>query len=359
MLPVPPLPRLSASRTFLVAMTLLGVVAVGESGVLAWYLFFRSPAKPPVTSVSTSSAAPMQAEEKRLLAEAAEKSLVAGLAKPTPPSAPVTPAARVADLINLARTLRERGDMGTAMVRLREAQGIYLNYAPIISEMGITYEKMGLTDKAMQQWRRIYEMGEKAGIYYAAAEAKLRMLQLPDPTPEEMPAPRSLTGGTPAAVADAPPETRPVLTLGNVGTTDDTGNSQPLRRLKLRVPIQARPGSHVEPREAVIQVFFYDQLKDGTLVETNANVVSSWTHRTTASGDVLPVDWSSPDPEVLEVEYAQPAFNPKAPHERRNYFGYSVRVYYKGMLDAKFANPVKLLNQFIPPASLPSADLPR
>jgi len=355
---VPPLPRLSASRTFLVAMTLLGVVAVGESGVLAWYLFFRSPTKPlTVTTASAPAVAPMQAEEKRLLAEAAEKSLLAGLAKPTPPSAPVTPASRVANLINLARTLRERGDMGTAMVRLREAQGIYLNYAPIISEMGITYEKMGLTDKAMEQWRRIYEMGEKAGIYYAAAEAKLRMLQLPDPTPEEMPATRSLTGGMPTA--DTPPETRPVLTLGNVGTTDDTGNSQPLRRLKLRVPIQARPGSHVEPREAVIQVFFYDQLKDGTLVETNANVVSSWTHRTTASGDVLPVDWSSPDPEVLEVEYSQPEFNPKAPRERRNYFGYSVRVYYKGMLDAKFADPVKLLNQFIPPASLPSADLPR
>jgi hypothetical protein len=223
--------------------------------------------------------------------------------------------------------------------------------------MAITYEKMGLTDKAIEQWRRIYQMGERAGIYYAAAEAKLRSLQLPDATPEETAAPHPPGGLTPDTVADA----AVVFSLGKVGTTDDTGTTQPARRLKLAVPISARPGSHVDPRDVVIQVFFYEMLRDGSVVETNANVTSSWARRQNADGEVQPVDWSTAAPETLEVTYAQPEFDSKDPRsrERRNYFGYSVRVYYKGVLNAKFADPARLLGQFIPPAALPSADLPQ
>ncbi|MCX6968126.1 MAG: hypothetical protein NTZ46_10200 [Verrucomicrobia bacterium] len=299
--------------------------------------------------------------EQQLVAAAVEKSLVAVLPRTvaTPaPARPVTPESQVAGLIELARTLRERGDTGTAMTRLRQAQAIVPSYAPVISEMALTYEKMGLTEKSIEQWRRIYQMGERAGIYYAAAEAKLRALQLPDPSPEEMAAHQAASG---ALRPEANGESGPVLSLGEVGTTDDTGNTQPARRLKLRVPILARPGSRVLPRDVVIQVFFYEQLKDGSVVETTADVTSSWARRMNPQGEVQPVDWSTPDPEVLEVGYAQPEFDSQDPRsrERRNYFGYSVRLYYKGVLNAKFADPVRLLNQFIPPAALPSTDLPQ
>ena len=379
MFAVLPKPGPFICRTFLVTMTLLGAVAAGEIGVLAWRGVSIKPVTtasvPQVHPVATPSpqpappsppALPVRTVEEQLVAAAVEKSLVAVLPKPTPvpvatpmPPRPVTPQSRVAELIDLARTLREQGDTGTAMTRLRQAQAIFSNYAPIVSEMAITYEKMGLTDKAIEQWRRIYEMGERAGIYYAAAEAKLRALQLPDPSPEEATATRLAAG---SLSSNAAAESGPVLSLGTVGTTDDTGNTQPARRLKLRVPILARPGSsRIQPRDVVIQVFFYEQLTDGSLVETNANVTSSWARRMSPEGEVQPVDWSTSDPEVLEVDYAQPEFDPKDPRtrERRNYFGYSVRLYYKGTLNAKFADPVKLLSQFIPPAALPSTDLPQ
>jgi len=356
-------------------MALLGIIAVGEIATLAWHLFLGAPKtiatlSPPATPPKALPApgvqpTPVQTTEQQIVAAAVEKALVNALPKPTP--APVatptpvrvTPASRVAELIDLARGLRERGDTGTAMTRLREAQAILSNYAPIISEMAITYERMGITDKAIEQWRRIYEMGERAGIYYAAAEGKLRALELPDPTPQEPSNLQSPTGALAPETLALEPVTP--LSLGDVGTTDDTGNTQALRRLKLRVPILAKPGSRIQPRDAVIQVFFYDQLKDGSLVETNANVTSSWARRTNPSGDVLAVDWSTSAPEVLEVEYAQPEYAPKDPRarEQRIYFGYSVRVYYKGLLNAKFASPIKLLNQFIPPATLPSSDLPQ
>ena len=365
-----PKPGTFVCRTFLVAITLLGVVAAGEIGVMAWRGFFQKSGSSvtvahsaPLLSASSSEAPTVGTMEEQLVAAAVEKSLVSTLPKPLPKPLPmpprpvVTPESQVAGLMDLARTLRDQGDTGTAMTRLRQAQAILSNHAPVISEMALTYEKMGLTDKAIQQWRRIYEMGEKAGIYYAAAEAKLRALQLPDSTPEETPAPPAAGALTP----DAATESGPALSLGNVGTTDDTGNTQPARRLKLRVPILARAGSHIQPRDVVIQVFFYEQLKNGSVVETNAMVTSSWARRMSPEGEVQPVDWSTPSAEVLEVDYAQPEFDPKDPRtrERRNYFGYSVRLYYKGVLNAKFADPVKLLSQFIPPASLPSTDLPQ
>ncbi|MDD5350606.1 MAG: tetratricopeptide repeat protein [Chthoniobacteraceae bacterium] len=367
-------PHSSGARTFVVAMALLGVVAVGETGVLVWQLFGRTS---PVATVPASAvpgqvvATPKPPDKTQEEAAAAEKSLIASLPKPTPTPAPtpqptparpvVTPQSQVAELIGMAKELRDRGDTGTAMTRLRQAQGIFSNYAPIISEMAITYEKMGLTDKAIEQWRRIYQMGERAGIYYAAAEAKLRALQLPDAASEGTAA--SATSGTASGglTPDTAADAAVVFSLGKVGTTDDTGTTQPARRLKLAVPILARSGSHVDPRDVVIQVFFYEMLRDGTVVETNANVTSSWARRMNPEGEVQPVDWSTSAPETLEVTYAQPEFDPKdpRPRERRNYFGYSVRVYYKGVLNAKLADPARLLGQFIPPAALPSTDLPQ
>jgi len=362
-------PSFSGTRTFVATLALLGVLAVGETGVLVWQLFGRrsSPlaAAPAHPAQATAPVPAVDSAQER--AAAAEKSLLASLPKatPTPPPVPakpvVTPQSQVAELIAMAKELRDRGDTGTAMARLRQAQGIYSSYAPIISEMAITYEKMGLTDKALEQWRRIYEMGERAGIYYAAAEAKMRALQLPDAPPQEAAAARPVLGGL---TPDAPADRASVFTLGKVGTTDDTGTTQPARRLKLAVPIQAKPGSRVDPRDVVIQVFFYETLRDGSVVEANTNVTaitSSWIRRVNAADEVQPVDWSTAAPEVLEVSYAQPEADPKDPRtrERRNYFGYSVRVYYKGVLNAKFADPARLLGQFIPPSALPSSDLPQ
>jgi hypothetical protein len=253
---------------------------------------------------------------------------------------------------------------------LREAQVISPENPQIISEMAMTYEKMGLDEKAFEQWRRIHAIGEKAGIYYAAAEAKLRAVAPPRQTyaleDEE-------------AEASLLPETGPrksVLSLGKVGTTDDTGNSQPQRHLKLQIPIQAQAGAKIDVHDVVIQVFFYDELKDGSIVETNAHIGTSWIRRIDAKGEEAAVDWTTPEPEVLEVEYSQsapaptPAARPRGknrraaasktePAERRNYFGYVVRVYYKGDLNASYAEPEKLITQFPPPVTLQTSDLPQ
>ena len=397
----PPISRPLIDTTFLVAMSLLGLVAcalgvallrvpgsavAGGAPMVSDELLMSEAIHPPAKAAgtptvsldpsapaSTPEAPAVSAEQEVAVVEAAlaevamanqEKELVASLPRPTPVPVrqEVTAETRVIGLVNLARALRERGDTSTALTRLREAQVILPSHPLIISEMAITYEKMELTDKALEQWRRIYEFGERAGIYYAAAEAKMRALRIPVERPA-FEVGQNVDGTLWEQAGDAsggPVADGPALMLGKVGTTNDTGNSQALRRLTLRVPILARPGHRVAVEDVTIQVYFYDQLKDGSTVETNADVSYAWVPRTNAEGE-LPVDWSSPEPETLDASYAQPEPDKNDPStlERRNYFGYVVRVYYKGELNATHADPIRLLNQFPPPQTLQPSDLPQ
>ena len=95
----------------------------------------------------------------------------------------------------------------------------------------------------------------------------------------------------------------------------------------------------------IIQVFFYDQLGDETVVRTNANVSSHWS--------TLPADWQADDMEILEVDYTQAKPEPGKIEEGRHYYGYVVCVYYKQDLQDMAADPQALLKKFPPPLSLP------
>lgn len=379
---VSPSSKHSAGKTFLIGMSLLGLIAVGQVSAVLWHVVRdrsrpavavapaevapqAQPAATPQAEIAATPAptpAPQSMEE--IMAAEAERRFLASMPKPTPVPLPrETPQtlqmARVQHLVNLSRSLRERGDIATALTRLREALAISPRNPQIISEMAIAYEKMGLTDKAAEQWRRIYGLGEQAGIYYAAAEAKLLAFELP--TAPTIPISEPTFEGALQGEEGAPaPIERPTLLLGAVGTTEDTGNSQPLRQFKLRVPIHCVPGGKVSPDEVVIQVFFYDQFKDGSLAQTNAEVSSSWATRLDEAGEESEINWSSAEGETLEISYAQ--VEPEAgtrQQSKRNYFGYIVRVYYKGELNANTAEPSRLLKQFPAPLTLHNTDLPQ
>jgi tetratricopeptide (TPR) repeat protein len=257
---------------------------------------------------------------------------VAALPRPTP--VPITEQrmtreARILDAAEQARALRERGDNATALVRLREAATLAPNDPQIIAETALTFEKMGLDNKALEQWRRIYDMGEKAGIYHTAAEAKLRQADAPA-------APK-----TAAARQEVPGlQTGSALGILDVATEDRT-DATVAKKLALRVPIKARSGA-VNVHDVVIQVFFYDVLSDASVVQTNANVSYQW--------KTVPADWSDDDIEILEASYSQP-LDPD-PAKQRTYYGHVVRVYYKGELQDWRAEPAKLRQQFPPPLTL-------
>jgi len=343
-----PVSKIRTGKTFGVAMGVLGVIGLAQLAALGWALAKR----PPVTAaVQTSSNEPAvslsqstpfakptpQATDVAKATAPAHLDLGTSLAtstpaiptelpKPTPvedQQPVVTPEGQVSDMVEQAKELRDRGDTGTALIRLREAQVIAPRNPQVIAELASTYESMGQSEKAMEYWRHIYDMGENAGVYYTAAAAKINP--------------------APAAAAQDVSGIQPGMMLGILDITkEDRDDPDAARHLILHIPIKARPDSEINVRDVVVQVFFYDLLPDASVVQTSADVKPRWS--------TAPVDWSDSSFEILDVEYVLP--KSKTPAEARQYFGYIARVYYKGELQDWRANPAKLRDMYPPPTTL-------
>jgi len=270
--------------------------------------------------------------------------LVASLPKPTPvdESQIIMPESRLDGLVAEARALRARGDTSTAVTRLREALAMSPKNALVISELAETYETMSLEDKALEQWRAIYDMGSSAGIYYEAAEAKLKAAQMPQASTSpgvDNSAPLSDANGFQPGSS---------LALVNLSTVEKPETSEGYKRFTLKIPVKRRPDSKINVSGVVIQVFFYDQLGDNSVVVTNANVSSHWA--------TLPADWQAEDIEILEVDYTQAPPEPGKIEEARHYYGYIVCVYYNKDLQDQAADPQDLIKKYPPPLTLPESD---
>ena len=336
-----PISKHSVGKTFVVAISILGVAAFIQLCAVCWVFVVRYHA--------TSDIEPM---EMPLLADEAGEETAVGkliprersmdreslpgdkLSQPTPipqGQREISTEARLVELVQQARSLRERGDTSTALTRLREAQTISPRSALITSEVAITFEKMGQTARAYEEWRKIYDLGESAGIYFAAAKAKLG-----EGVPQADPMTKSING------------IQAGMSLG-IGSIEQTPipDVNATEKFTLRIPLKARPSLEIDVRDVVIQVYFYDIIGGQDIVQTNANVRSHWS--------TLPADWSDDDIEILEVEYMQPKPSEgDQPVETRKYHGYIVRLYYKGDLQDMRARPVDLLKQFPPPTTLPT-----
>ena len=355
-----PITRQSVGKTFIVAISLLSATALAQLVAITWAFVQRVGAQqaavsrvPALESTWAPSLARLttpQAPDFTADPLAPEGTVQAGPVtpppKPTPIQAPllrltepVVPETRYAELIEQGKTLRERGDMSTALIKLREAQRMDQRSAQALFEIATTYDKMALPDRAAEQWRRIYDMGESAaGVYYTVAEAKLKASQaqaILQSVPQTPTPPADVEGIATGA------------TLGMLAiSSEDKTDAASTKRFTLRIPLKARPNTKVDVRDLVIQVMFYDIVDGQNVVTTAANTSNRWS--------TSPPDWSDSDTEVLEVDYQLPAGDPRAARrEDRKYFGYIVRVYYKDELQASAASPERLAQQYPAPRTLP------
>jgi hypothetical protein len=260
------------------------------------------------------------------------------MAQLNPPPPP--PETRLQELLQQGRQLRQRGDTAAALVKFREAQTQEPENPEPIADIAVTYESMALMDKAGEQWKRIYEMGDTAGAFYVAAEARLKMSQA-----QALAAVQIAQQGEFAK--DGPiSKYRPdaVLGIGEITKTARPSGSGGTNFV-LRVPIRARHTEKIAVGDVDIQVFFYDQVDGKSIVQTDADL----SYRFASS----PIDWAGSDPETLEVEYSrQPPIGRAARPEKREFHGYVVRLYHKGELQDLRSQPDSLKDEFPAPPKL-------
>lgn len=367
MLAASPITRQTVGHTFTVALGVLGLGVILQLGGVGWAFIARYHAQPaadagaevPTFARLTTptglrpdfgndpfTETPEQPPE-QLTTGPSELVL---LQKPSPvpvamQKAPeAVPQTRFDELVLQGKQLRERGDTGSALTKFREANAMDARNPIAIAELAATYEKMRLMDRSAEQWKRIYEMGGSAGIYFSLAEAKLKETQS-RAILEAMPAGVSAAAGADTAVPIEGIAPGAMVGLGKI-TSEEQADADSLKKFTLHIPIKARSRSKIEVRDLVIHVLFYDKVDGKNVVQTSANVNSKWV--------TTPADWADADTEELAVEYQLPRPDAgRAKRETREFFGYLVRVYYKQQLQASAAEPERLAQQYPAPSILP------
>ena len=233
---------------------------------------------------------------------------------------------RYPEIVEQGRLLRGSGDTAGALVKFREAEAIEPGNALAISEQAVTFEMMGLPDKAAEQWKRVLSMGERAGVYYSAAKAKLET------------AVKGAARATPGGPAISPGK---VMAIGSTALTAEQDASA-AKKFMLTVPVRAGTGEPISVRDMKVYVLFYERANGKEITRTIANVSNRWAS--------APIDWKEGDTETLEVTYELPALQARAEH--REYYGYIVRLYYRMELQDTKAEPASLNTKFPPPFTL-------
>ncbi|MEQ1748108.1 MAG: hypothetical protein ABL974_01705 [Prosthecobacter sp.] len=247
----------------------------------------------------------------------------------TKPSAKTTdPAAgmSLAEMIDLAKQVRGLGDMQGALEVLKRADLQFPATPEVAAETALSYEQMGLTDKATTIWKQIASMDpEKSAGFADLAKRKLNAASA---------GVAASASGTSFAGDFAPKS----LSLGACIASKDPSVANG-EKVVLRVPILRQGNAAVDPAQVDIDVYFFDRVNGEKVAQTIADEpLSQW--------GAPPVDWSGVGEEPLEVTYFLPALTPGeiAAHGRRSYHGYVVRLYYQHKLQDVAAEPRDLLD---------------
>jgi len=282
-------------------------------------------------------------------------------------------------LLKDATLLREQGDTTNALARLQEAAQSDPKNANVLAQMAMIYESIQLSERSIETWHKIMEIGPSAGALYELAEMKLKkgvIAPASATTGPGLTGTPALDSGTSHSDADGIPDgsTFGITELAATDSPDPDAETN----MKLKISVKVRPNMPIDHTKVKIQVFFYDTAENQEAVLTDADVSYEWLtpHH----------DWTDTNPEILAVTYLRPKNKPisseaalsaaaaaitpgtkkksstkkepsvEQPAEggHRKYLGYIVRIYYLDQLQAVRADPTKLLNLFPPPFTAPS-----
>ncbi|NBV32439.1 MAG: hypothetical protein EBR81_01185 [Proteobacteria bacterium] len=304
-------PKIPANRTLRWALCLL----LGCTALQLTFLFF-SPSAPADASANslaqsnetTSSLSPSMLIEPRLGA-------------PTLRSA-------WQDLLEQSRAAGAKGEMENAIRLLELAESQVPQQPAALADIAIQMERCAPPERAINLWSRVHQFGVSAGVYYAAADAKLRLLNT-----------KTTDAASASNKSDASTNSGP-LRFGKFISKEIQGSLPERRLFTLSVPVKKIVSEAVQVKDVSIQVQFYDQVNGRMLERTNASLRWKWAS--------APVDWLDDSIETLNVDYRQ---SPGGGEDRR-YFGYVASVYYQDKLLDSRADPVRLGQQYPPPRLL-------
>lgn len=345
------------SRTFVVALWVLGVVAAVQFMGLVWKVLPRAVERPSGVSVleevyrpewaagTASTATQVSSGEANAHAssgtagalvsagETRASAAAAASGTPSPEEATRLQAAmaRVAEAERASRV----GDWEGVLAAIAEAEAVLGEEPRLMLQKAFALERLG---REMDAAALLVRVLTRSDLDEKTRREALRLQDWVSQTIENMeragltPAPATQTqflqdSGTEEAAAPMLEEIglQPGATLGIVDVRE-IQSDEPGR--KLRVAVKARPSVRVSAADMKVVVRFFEKDADGNIIPAKSEASSEWISP--------PIDWAEKEPEILEVRYIQ------TPKSKNTYYGYTVAIYYRDELQDTRANPVHL-----------------
>jgi tetratricopeptide (TPR) repeat protein len=318
--------RQPIGTTFVVAICLLGAVALIQLIAVAWHYvpFVRQQiARNAESQAPPQQAAPTPAQQTQ---------------QPSPPPAELR---KVQQLFADADRNSRVGDLDAAMNSLEELGKLLPGDPSVLLRKALLFERLEKPADAVLVLEEILKYPGLPQEIHSQAQTKLDQLAQALASRESAPA-NAAAPNSDAAGADIRDDIglQPGASLGIVDARLRDGKPG---IKSLRLAVKSRPGSTINVQDVKIHVYFYEQNEEQDVVLTESKVVPQWLSP--------PVDWTSNEPELLEVQYTLPdselpgsaAANGVA---GRNYFGYIVGVFYNSELQDFRSDPATLAKDF-------------
>jgi tetratricopeptide (TPR) repeat protein len=334
------IPRQPRERTFVFAVSVLGVAALVQA--VAVLVRFA----PEIRNAGIAAEADAVAEPVQASARLATPEAVVTIEQPSEEI--VRQAQQLVDEGDRAARL---GDWPRALALLAQADRVLPGEPGILFKTAETYYYADRQEEAFATLRRVLRTTpnhwnpEAATIRAQAAKALKEHAAASPPAAD--------ASANPAAKAPAAGEDRSGLRddvgipIGSViGIVDCQVRDDPEGFKILRLATKASPSEKIDPGKCSAVVWFYEKNDIGEIVQTESSAVGQWLSEE--------IDWSSGEPELLEVKYSPPAAKDGSGN---TYYGYMAGIYYKRELQDSRIEPVSLQEQ-APPLPLYMADMP-
>jgi len=224
-------------------------------------------------------------------------------------------ATKLLEIIEIGRTLREKGKTLESLKTFREATTLFPNKLILMWELHLTYEAMSLHEKSRNELNNILAIGKsERGEYWEMAKLKV--------------------------MVDAGSKIQKIgqrLLFGQVIESSPI-NQEKGETVLIKMEIVSKLKDPIDVKDITLILEFYDIVND-------SEVQSTLSDQPSATWKTSPINWQSASAEIVEWKYYLPDFSiaEKKIHGKRKYYGFIARLYYKDLLQDIYAKPRILL----------------
>ncbi|MES2309483.1 MAG: hypothetical protein V4507_11565 [Verrucomicrobiota bacterium] len=336
------------TKTYSVTLYLVLFAVAIQFGVIIWNFSIRSQVKIdiqapelPLANEPTQQTLPVSTESK------SNKLEPLGTPSSKPASETISSHDHVQNLLSEAHKFLEQGDTSLARNTLLEAEKIQPNNIEVLTQIADLAEKIQNNELAADYRARIQKLlanqAESTTASTSTTEASSpKSTEASEPTKTNSTASTSPEESSNHLLPVLPPNAAQLATVTEtsskrvmIGTSEKRMLQSATSKTEflLKIPIIATPAATpIEPGKVSIKLYFYEQQSDGKIIPSTARLDVSFENRRPT--------WSHSS-ETLNALYSLPATQ-----VGRSYFGYRMRIYYKGQFQDEVSEPENLNEKY-------------